>query len=97
MASLLLAHSKSIAKESIPDLIFPAEDVLADAEKRKIRKSKIIRAMDYGNQAQCKVNIIFKDNEGLKKVRTTIWGLTPDAIKLKDCIIPTHRVLDLII
>ena len=49
--------------------------------------------MKLGNSKKFKVHIIFEDKEGLKKVETTIWGVTEKNIILKrGTLIPIHRI-----
>ena len=72
-----------IEKESIVEFSFPKEDVLNSEEARKERQNRIKRGMRLGNSLKRKVKIIFEDNEGLKKVETTIWGFTDKNVILK--------------
>jgi len=47
-----------------------------------------------GNLEHEKVNILFVDNDGFKKVETTIWGVTDTSIILKKSMtIPLGRIL----
>lgn len=49
--------------------------------------------MSIGNLEHDKVIILFQDIQGLKKVNTTIWGVTDKEIILKKgVIIPIHRI-----
>ena len=62
-------------------------------EKHKELKTAIERAMRLGNAYKGKVKIVFEDNEGLKAVETTIWGVTDKNILLKQTtLIPIRRV-----
>jgi len=81
----------TVEKEEIVDFNFPKEDVLDSEPKRKERDSRIKKAMMLGNSYKGKVKIIFEDIEGLKKVETTIWGVTEKNILLKTTIIVPIR------
>lgn len=84
---------KVVAKEEISKLIFPKEEVLKDSEKQKELKSALDKALKLGNAYKGKVKIVFEDNEGIKSVETTIWGVTDKNILLKQTIIiPTRRI-----
>ncbi|MCC1483282.1 hypothetical protein J1C55_01655 [Winogradskyella sp. E313] len=62
--------------------------------KRKERCNKLKRAMALGNLEQEKVKIIFIDNEGFKRVETTIWGVTDKNVILKEStLIPLGRIV----
>jgi uncharacterized protein (UPF0248 family) len=82
-----------VAKENVSLLSFPKSDVLLSELKQNERKRRIVRAMKLGNNKKHKVKIIFEDVEGLKKVETTIWGVTEKNIILKKgTLIPIHRI-----
>jgi len=82
-----------VAKEDISFLHFPKVEVLINAQQQKERDALILRAMKLGNGAKSKVSIIFEDTDGVKKVETTIWGVTDTNIILKrGTIIPIRRV-----
>jgi uncharacterized protein (UPF0248 family) len=82
-----------VAKEIITQLTFPKSDVLLSENKQSERKRQVIKAMKLGNNKKHKVKIIFEDLEGLKKVETTIWGVTEKNIILKQgALIPIHRI-----
>ncbi|MGE0561249.1 MAG: hypothetical protein AB7O47_05495 [Flavobacteriales bacterium] len=93
MSSTATPIPQIVAKEDISKLIFPKEEVLKDAEKQKELKATLDKALKLGNAYKGKVKILFEDNEGLKSVETTIWGLTDKNILLKQTIIlPTRRI-----
>lgn len=83
-----------IEKESIPNLNF-TKDV-------KIRQkgdlmSNLHEATKLGNLYHGKVAIIFEDDEGLKRVETTIWATGLKFICLKGGVwLPIQRIHDLI-
>jgi hypothetical protein len=82
-----------IDKEEIAQLHFPKEDVLFEKEDLDDRCKKLNNALSIGNLEHAKVTILFQDIEGLKKVDTTIWGVTDKEIILKKgVIIPIHRI-----
>lgn len=83
----------TIEKEAIPMLTFPLEDVLEAPKQRINRSHSIEHAMRLGNLMKHKVLISFEDEEGMKSVHTTIWGITPQRILLKrGNSIPVHRI-----
>ncbi|MBL4652495.1 MAG: hypothetical protein JKY53_06460 [Flavobacteriales bacterium] len=88
-----LTTTRFIEKEHISELDFPAADVLDSAEKRIFRLKSLHSACEYGNIAQHKVEILFEDETGKKKVETTLWEVTNDAIFLKHNVtIPVNRI-----
>lgn len=83
----------TIEKEKIAELSFPKDEVLKELLDQNERKSRIEKGMMLGNGQKRKVKIIFEDEEGLKNVETTIWGVTEKNIILKgEIIIPIHRI-----
>lgn len=98
MSTDLIDIAQIIERESVEDCIFPTDEVIPDDEElRKKRARKIHRATSLGNLEQQKVNIVFKDNEGLKRVHTTIWAQTGTKIILKENMtLPVHRIVDII-
>lgn len=84
-----------IAKEHVPSLRFPALPVKLSQPHKAALDRKIRTAMTLGNTEQCKCRILFKDDQGLKYVETTIWSADADRIVLKSGItIPIARVVD---
>lgn len=82
-----------VAKENITQLTFPKSDVLHSELKQSERKRRVVRAMKLGNNKKFKVKIIFEDLDGLKKVETTVWGVTEKNIILKKgTLIPIERI-----
>lgn len=84
-----------IEKEAITEIQFSKEEVLSDKQQKQSRKTDLNRALQLGNLLKNKVNIYFKDiEENLMRVNTTIWGVTTDAVILKQGIlIPRNRVV----
>lgn len=86
--------TKVVSKEEIKFLYFPKEEVLNSKTEQHERCLTLRRAMYLGNLEQEKVGILFMDNEGFKKVETTIWAITDKSVILKEStIIPLERIL----
>lgn len=82
-----------IEKENIPALHFDYSEVLQSESARKERRAQLDRAISLGNLEHYKVKIYFSDDTGDKVVHTTIWGITDDAILLKqNVILPIHKI-----
>jgi len=82
-----------IEKEQIESLHFPKEEVLLDVVQQKQRLMDIERAQALGNLEKGKISVVFQDNEGLKRVETTIWAGGQEMIVLKKGVfIPVHRI-----
>ncbi|WP_108866597.1 hypothetical protein [Aquimarina aquimarini] len=87
---------KYIEKEQIQFLHFPHEDVLKNKKDKHDRCRKLKRAMRLGNLEHLKVKITFADDKGLKKVETTVWGITEKSVLLKQSmIIPLERIISI--
>ncbi len=85
-----------IEKEEVNLLHFPAEEILTSTRERKERATSIERAISLGNLEHHKVRIYFVDDEGEKRVDTTIWAVTDTAIVLKQhTVLPINRILKL--
>jgi uncharacterized protein (UPF0248 family) len=85
-----------IAKETISGLRFPAEELKRTKEERAELLNKLKMATTLGNIDQSKCRIIFRDDEGLKVVETTIWATGEKNIVLKHGMtIPIHRIVDI--
>jgi len=82
-----------VEKEYIASLHFPPNEVLGSPEEIKQRKTDIERGRFVGNAFKGKVEIHFKDSEGLKQVETTIWAITETRVMLKNNMsIPLNRI-----
>jgi len=82
-----------IEKEEISKCSFPKEEVIQDAALILTRTENLAKGLKLGNNYKGKVEIIFEDNEAVKKVETTVWGITENYIILKgDILIPVKRV-----
>lgn len=85
-----------IEKEQIKFLTFPKEDVLNKKKDQIDRILKLQRALSLGNLAKREVKIVFVDSKGIKKVETTIWGITDKDVILKQAtIIPLERIISI--
>lgn len=83
-----------IEKEIVSHLSFPNHEVLETIEAKKSRNVILNRASILGNIDRTKMYIEFKDSEGLKKVHTTVWGVTDRYVILKGAnLIPLHRII----
>lgn len=83
-----------VQKEEVSSLHFPKEDVLFLKDDQVKRQKRLTDAIALGNVEHEKVKILFQDIEGLKRVETTIWGVTDKSIILKKgVIIPIHRIV----
>jgi hypothetical protein len=81
-----------IEKERIPELSFKLP---VKIEQSKDLETKLINAMKLGNLHHGKVAIIFRDDEGLKRVETTIWATGSKYICLKGGMwLPVSRIVD---
>ncbi|GGX31255.1 hypothetical protein [Aquimarina muelleri] len=85
-----------VQKEQIKFLKFPKEDVLDKRKDQIDRFLELQRALTLGNLEHEKVRIVFVDDKGLKKVETTIWGITDKEVILKQStIIPLERIISI--
>ncbi|TSE09015.1 MULTISPECIES: hypothetical protein [Aquimarina] len=85
-----------VQKEQIKFLKFPKEDVLDKRKDQIDRFLELQRALSLGNLEHQKVRIVFVDDTGLKKVETTIWGITDKEVILKQStIIPLERIISI--
>ena len=84
---------QTIEKESIAALSFHGEKVFHQHED--IRQ-QLEHATRLGNGYQTKVSIYFHDDEGLKRVVTTIWATGANYICLKGGVwIPISRIQEI--
>ena len=92
---MLPTLATEVPKEHVADLHFPNSPVLLSAEHRAALSQKLHKAMVLGNQERGKCRILFKDDGGMKFVRTTIWSADEERIVLKSGVtIPVARVID---
>lgn len=84
---------KLIEKEIISTLNFPHDEILKKESEIKERSLAIQRAISLGNLEHTKVVIYFSDENGKKKVNTTIWAVTDSSIVLKqNTVLPINRI-----
>ncbi|KAA1246162.1 hypothetical protein F0000_08960 [Aquimarina sp. RZ0] len=87
---------QTIEKEQIKFLTFPKQDVLSKRKDQIDRILELQRALSLGNLERQKVRIVFVDSAGIKKVETTIWGITDKEVILKQAtIIPLERIISI--
>jgi len=87
-------NALQIEKENVHCLSFPSHEVLETIEAKKSRNMVLNRASILGNIDHTKMHIVFKDAEGLKRVHTTVWGVTDKYVILKGAsLIPLHRIV----
>jgi hypothetical protein len=82
-----------IEKELVKDLSFSrAVTIKQDPELRR----RLDEATRLGNGYHTKVGIIFQDDDGLKRINTTIWATGTKFICLKGGMwIPIDRIVEL--
>lgn len=82
-----------IEKEEVANLRFPAQEVLVSEDEIKLRRAELDKALKLGNVEHGKIRVVFEDDNGLKQIETTIWGVTDKRIILKHGIVlPIHRI-----
>jgi len=82
-----------IQKEQIPELSFKKA---VEIEQIPDLMAKLVEATKLGNIHHGKVAIIFRDDEGLKRVETTVWASGGKYICLKGGVwLPISRILDI--
>ena len=81
-----------IEKETISSLSFNSNMKI---EQHPMLLDQIKEATKLGNSYRRKVSILFKDDQGLKRVDTTIWANGAKYICLKGGIwIPINRIVE---
>lgn len=85
---------QEIPKEQVPDCSF---QMRSEINQDPNLARKLHDAMVLGNNHRGKVEIIFCDDEGMKKVNTTIWAKGDKFITLKGGVwIPISKIVDII-
>ena len=85
---------QEIQKEQVPNCTY---EKLSAIEQETNLRQKLHKAMILGNTHRGKVTIVFCDDEGLKKVNTTIWAKGEQFITLKGGVwIPISKIIDII-
>ncbi|MEJ6588819.1 MAG: hypothetical protein QNL43_03355 [Crocinitomicaceae bacterium] len=84
-----------IDKELIPSLSFKDASVI---EQHPELTKQLQKAMMLGNTHKRKVKIVFQDDEGVKKVDTTLWASGSKFVCLKGGVwIPINRLIEIVI
>ena len=90
---MVIPGFQEIQKELISELRFPQSDVLSEKEKIMARKSDLDRALALGNLEHSKIRIYFEDEDTMRMVETTVWGVTDNRVILKQgVVIPIGRI-----
>ena len=87
-----MAAVELIAKEDIPKykLARASEDHVLEL------RQKLRGALRLGNEFKSKATITFQTVEGPKRVETTVWTLTDDALQIKNgVVLPLGSLLDI--
>lgn len=83
----------TIEKEMIPTLSFHGDKKI---QQHPALKQQLEQATRLGNGYHTKVSIYFQDDEGMKRVETTIWATGNKYILLKGGIwIPIARISEI--
>ena len=84
-----------IDKELIPSLSFKDASVI---EQHPELTKQLQKAMMLGNTHKRKVKIVFQDDEGVKKVDTTLWASGSKFVCLKGGVwITINRLIEIVI
>jgi len=80
MENMIHAIPTLIEKELIPNLKFKSS---ASFKQQENLMERLLEATKMGNNDHIKIAIIFQDDEGLKRVETTVWATGDKYICLK--------------
>lgn len=80
MDNIIHSAPTLIEKEIIPNLKFKSE---VNFKQQENLKERLLEATKMGNNDHIKIAIIFQDDEGMKRVETTIWATGDKYICLK--------------
>ncbi|MFC7523416.1 hypothetical protein ACFQRK_05645 [Parapedobacter sp. GCM10030251] len=82
--------------------LIPKEDILkykltrASENHSRELQSKLQNALRLGNEFKSKATITFQTLDGPKRVETTVWTLTEDALQIKNgVVLPLGSLLDI--
>lgn len=93
MQDVLQQSPQLIEKEIIPTLLFRKPILL---EQQEGLMEKLMEATKLGNIHHGKIAIIFQDDEGLKRVETTVWATGLKYICLKGGVwLPISRIKEI--
>ena len=88
-----ISQYKTIEKESVSSMTFNKE---MEIEQHEDLRYQLEQATRLGNGYHSKVSIYFHDDEGLKRVETTIWATGANYICLKGGVwIPISRIQEI--
>ena len=83
---------KTIEKEEVSKMTFQKE---MDVEQHEELRNQLEQATRLGNGYHSKVSIYFQDDEGQKRVETTIWATGAKYICLKGGVwIPIDHIVE---
>ncbi|QKX05084.1 hypothetical protein HN014_09185 [Aquimarina sp. TRL1] len=86
-----------VEEDTIRQLKFPEYEVLGCICDENNRFLQLKRAAFLGKVERYKVEILFADDEGIKKVRAVVWGVTKKVVILSSFVsIPLKRIIDII-
>ena len=82
--------------ELIPKEDIPKYKLARASEDHTIAlRHKLQGALRLGNEFKSKATITFQTHEGPKRVETTVWTLTDDALQIKNgVVLPLGSLLD---
>lgn len=87
-----ISQYKTIEKESVSSMTFNKE---MEIEQHEDLRYQLDQATRLGNGYHSKVSIYFHDDEGPKRVETTIWATGSKYICLKGGVwIPISRIVE---
>jgi hypothetical protein len=87
-----ISQYKTIEKESVSSMTFNKE---MEIEQHEDLRYQLEQATRLGNGYHSKVSIYFHDDEGPKRVETTIWATGSKYICLKGGVwIPISRIVE---
>lgn len=93
MQDVLQQSPQLIEKEIIPTLLFRKPVFL---EQQEGLMEKLLEATKLGNIHHGKIAIVFLDDEGLKRVETTVWATGLKYICLKGGVwLPISRIKEI--
>lgn len=88
----MMTSAELIPKEDIPKYKLAR----ASADHSMELRDKLEGALRLGNEFKTKATITFQTLEGPKRVETTVWTLTDDALQIKyGVVLPLGSLLDI--
>lgn len=87
-----MTNAELIPKEDIPKYKLTR----ASEDHSKELRNKLEGALRLGNEFKAKATITFQTQDGPKRVETTIWTVTEDALQIKNgVVLPLGSLLDI--